>query len=135
MAASPQPINRSSDKSFGWFFSVLSAAIGAWPMLSGKSPNYWFLGVGVLLGALACLRPSVLGPLNAAWFKFGLFLHSIFNPLILGLIYWISVVPVGLCLKLFGKDVLKCRFEPSVDSYWIDRDPPGPGKDSLPRQF
>ncbi len=130
-----QPANRSSDRVFGFFFALLAAIIGIWPMLSGGAPKQWILGIGGVLGALALLWPRALSPLNLAWFKFGLLLHKVFNPLILGLVYWISVVPIGLCLKLFGKDVLKLRVEPDADSYWIDRDPPGPSKDSLPRQF
>lgn len=128
-------VNRSSNRSFGLFFSFLAVAVGVWPMLSGRAPGIWLLGIGALLFGLAMLRPNMLGPLNALWFEFGLLLHRILNPLILGLVFFTSVVPIGLALRMFGKDPLKRRFEPQLDSYWIVRDPPGPQADSLPRQF
>lgn len=127
--------NRSSDRSFGIFLSVLVLGIGAWPLLSGSSPVFgWWVG-GVLLLAVAFLRPRWLNPLNRAWFQLGLLLHRIVNPIVLGLIFVLSVIPIGLLMRLFGKDPLLRKFEPDRESYWMQRNPPGPEADSLPRQF
>jgi hypothetical protein len=127
--------NRSTDRGFGVFFAVLALGIGAWPLLSGRSPDYgWWVG-GVLLMAVALMRPRWLGPLNKVWFQLGLLLHRIVNPVVLGLVFVLSVIPVGLLMRLFGKDPLQRKFEPDRESYWMRRDPPGPDADSLPRQF
>jgi len=127
--------NRSSDRGFGIFFAVLALGIGAWPLLSGRSPGYaWWVG-GVLLLAVAFMRPRWLGPFNRAWFQLGMLLHRIVNPIVLGLVFVLSVIPVGLLMRLFGKDPLQREFEPDRESYWMRRDPPGPEADSLPRQF
>jgi hypothetical protein len=80
-------VNRSSNRSFRFFFSFVAIVVGVWPMFSGGSPNPWGLGIGALLLGLAILFPSTLGPFNAMWFKFGLLLHRIMNPLVLGLVF------------------------------------------------
>ncbi len=129
------PANRSSDKTFGTFFGLLALGVGAWPMISGGRPIHSLLGIGATLMLVAWLKPSLLGPLNRLWFEFGLLLHKLISPVVLGLIYLTSVVPVGLAMRMFGKDPLRRRFEPELQSYWIPRDPPGPQADSLPRQF
>jgi len=104
-------------------------------LLSGRSPDYGWLVGGVLLMAVALMRPRWLGPLNKVWFQLGLLLHRIVNPVVLGLVFVLSVIPVGLLMRLFGKDPLQRKFEPDRESYWMRRDPPGPDADSLPRQF
>ncbi len=130
-----KPVNRSSDRGFGIFFAVISLAAGAWPMVGGGRPTPYWLGIGLALLAVAVLRPGLLAPLNRLWFEFGLLLHKMISPLVLGLVYLTRVVPIGLAMRLLGKDPLRCRFEPESRSYWIPRDPPGPQAGSLPRQF
>lgn len=128
-------VNRSSDRAFGIFFALLTLIVGAWPMISGGQPIYILLGIGLALLTVAAAMPKLLRPFNRLWFEFGLLLHKLISPLVLGLIYLTSVVPVGLLMRMFGKDPLRRRFEPELHSYWIPRDPPGPQADSLPRQF
>lgn len=130
-----RPENRSSNRGFGLFFAAVALVVGAWPLLSGGRPGYAWWMAGGLLTVLALFAPAMLGPLNRAWFEFGLLLHRLLNPLILGLVYVTSVVPVGLAMRLLGKDPLNRAFDPGLDSYWVRREPPGPGPDSLPRQF
>jgi hypothetical protein len=130
-----KPANRSSDRVFGVFFALLSLGVGAWPMATGGRPIHAFLGIGLALAVVAAVQPKLLSPFNRLWFEFGLLLHKLISPVVLGLIYLTSVVPVGLAMRMFGKDPLRRRFEPELQSYWIPRDPPGPQADSLPRQF
>ncbi len=130
-----KPANRSSDRVFGIFFALLALILGAWPMVSGGHPIHVLLGIGLLLLVVAAAMPKLLRPFNRLWFEFGLLLHKLISPLVLGLIYLTSVAPVGLLMRMFGKDPLRRRFEPELRSYWIARDPPGPQADSLPRQF
>ena len=77
--------------------------------------------------------PKLLHPLNMLWTKLGLLLGRIVTPVVMFLVYAISVVPIGLLLRLFGKDLL--RLKPADSSYWIDRSPPGPPPESLKDQF
>ncbi len=104
-------------------------------MVSGGHPILALLGIGLLLLVIAAAMPKLLSPFNRLWFEFGLLLHKLISPLVLGLIYLTSVAPVGLLMRMCGKDPLRRRFDPELRSYWIPRDPPGPQTDSLPRQF
>jgi hypothetical protein len=130
-----KPANRSSDRAFGIFFALLALVLGAWPVASGGHPVHALLGIGTLLLVVAAAMPKLLGPFNRLWFEFGLLLHKLLSPLVLGLIYLTSVVPVGMLMRMFGKDPLRRQFEPDMQSYWVPRDPPGPQADSLPRQY
>lgn len=96
----------------------------------------WLLGVvGLALVVLGFLAPAILAPLNKAWTKLGLLLFKVVNPIVLGLIFLLTIVPIGLALRAFGKDPLRLKFDADAKSYWIPREPPGPTPDSMPQQF
>lgn len=124
-----------SNRSFGIVFAVLFAIVALLPLVSGHAPRLWAGAVAVVLTAIALLAPQFLAPLNRLWFRFGLLLHRVVTPLIMGLIFFTTVVPVGWLLRLFGKDVLNLKRDPSAASYWIVRQPPGPEPGSMSRQF
>jgi len=65
----------------------------------------------------------------------GMLLSRIINPLVMMLIYVSTVLPIGLILRLTGKDLLRLRMDDSAPSYWISRDPPGPESRSFEDQF
>src|SRR5262245_66567401 len=97
-----------SERSFGITFAALFAVFGFWPLLfRSEMPRWWALAVSIafLMGALTA--PRLLAPLNILWFRFGLLLHHIINPILMALIYFGAVVPMGLVLKMAGKDVLR----------------------------
>jgi len=73
--------------------------------------------------------------LNKLWFHFGLLLHKIVSPLVMGLLFFVTVTPIGLLMRTLGKTPLKLEFDKDADSYWILRDPPGPAPDTMKRQF
>lgn len=130
-----EEVEGSSDRSFGFVFAAVFAAIGFAPLLHGGMVRVWPLPVAGLFLAIAVLRPAVLAPLNGLWRRFGLLLHRIVNPLIMGLMFFAAVTPTAWVLRLFGKRPLKLQFESKVDSYWIPRNPPGPPPESIRRQF
>ena len=123
-----------SEKSFGIVFGVVSAIIGLFPLIHGGEIRPWAFGCAAVFVALAYGSPKALRPLNYAWFKFGMLLHKIISPLIMGLIYVIAIVPTGLVMKIGGKNQLALKKE-EKDSYWIKREPAGPEQDSFERQF
>jgi Saxitoxin biosynthesis operon protein SxtJ len=105
--------------------------------------NWWYggvvwplhLGVAIVFLAIALLRPNALSPLNRLWTRFGLLIGMIVSPIVLGLLFVLVVTPVGLLMRLTGKDPLRLRRESGVGSYWIVRNPPGPPGDSMGDQF
>ncbi len=130
-----QDIKISSDRSFGIVMAVVFAVIGAWPLLSGGSLREWALIAAALFCGLALARPALLAPLNRLWFRFGLLLNKITSPLIMGLLFYGVMTPYAYILRWLGKDLLRLRLDPSAESYWIERKPPGPAPESIKRQF
>jgi hypothetical protein len=124
-----------SDRTFG---AVMAAALAAVSALNGWHAGRlwpWTGGLAVLLLAAALLRPAALHPLNLLWLKFGLLLHRVVNPIIMALIFYGTVWPTGLIMRMMGKDLLRLKRQPEADSYWIVRQPPGPSPETLRDQF
>jgi hypothetical protein len=124
-----------SNRSFGIVFAVIFGIVALSPILAGRPPRLWASIVACAFVVVVLVAPQVLWPLNRAWFYVGLALHRLVTPLIMGIIYVSTVVPVGLILKACGKDLLRLKREPDSKSYWIDRDPPGPAPGSMTKQF
>lgn len=124
-----------SNRTFGVVFAAVFGIIAIWPVLSGGWPRWWASAIAGIFLAGALVAPRFLAPLNRAWFHFGLVLHRVINPIVMGIIYYGTVVPIGLILRLRGKDLLRLRRDPDAKSYWIARDPPGPARGSMTKQF
>ena len=130
-----EEIKGSSDRSFGVVFTIFFSIIGCWPLMNGQIPHVWALIVAGSLLIIAIIYPRLLAPLNHLWLKFGLLLHKITNPLILGLVFFVTVTPIAIIMRILGKDPLNRRIDCDAKSYWIDRHPPGPAPDTMPNQF
>jgi hypothetical protein len=129
-------IKTSSDRSFGLVFACLFLIIGGSLMLAGPGSAYlWFLPAGALFLAAAVLAPGMLAPLNRVWTRFGLLLHAIVSPVVLGSIFFLVVMPIGLAMRLFGKNPLPLRFDREAKTYWIERGPAGPHRGGFRDQF
>lgn len=97
--------------------------------------QYGLGGFGLALIALGLLAPASLSGLNRAWMRLGLILFRVVNPIVLGLIYATTMVPIGLMMRATGRDPLHLKVDPDAASYWIRRDPPGPKPDTMINQF
>ena len=125
-----------SIKNFGLTFAVVFVAISLWPLLfRSEHPRYWALALGLAFAAAAYLAPNLLKPLNLVWFKLGMLLHKIVNPIVLGIMFLVFITPIALILRLLGKKLIPLTFERDKASYWIERSPPGPDPESLRNQF
>jgi hypothetical protein len=130
-----EPVRRASNRSVGLVFAAVLAIVGLLPVVRGSSPRGWaLLGAGVFL-AVALIAPRALGPLARAWIAFGLLLHAVVSPVIMAMLYYTTVTPLGLLLRLLGKDLLRLRLDRTAPSYWIDRSPPGPAPHTMRQQF
>jgi hypothetical protein len=125
----------SSDRSFGLTFAVFFAIVAglSWWREGERWP--YFLAAALVSAVLALAVPKLLAPLNRAWTKLGLLLFRVVNPVVMFVLFAVTIVPIGLLRRAFGSDSLRLRFDPEADSYWIPRDPPGPAPDSMKRQF
>ena len=128
-------VQSSSNRSFGFVFTVFFAVVGLLPLLRGNAAYIWSIALSLIFFLLALVAPFVLAPANRAWTKFGAILHQVVSPLALGILFLCVFTPIGLLMRLFGKDPLRLQFEPSAKTYWIERTPPGPDAESLKNQF
>jgi hypothetical protein len=113
----------------------LFALIAVWPLKDGGELRLWAIAVAAAFAVAALAAPRALRPLNLLWFKFGMLLHHIVTPLVMGLLFFLTVTPVGLLMRATGKDPMRLKRDPAAASYWIDRTPPGPAPDSMKNQF
>ncbi len=114
----------SSEKSFGLVFAALFFLIALYPLLDGDNLQLWALGLALLFVAVAYLAPSLLALPNRLWFKLGMLLGAVVAPVVMGLVYFTTVVPVGLVMRLIGKDLLHKKMDAEAKSYWIERKEP-----------
>jgi len=129
------PAARSSDRALGVVFAAVFAAVALWPLWTGGAVRGWALIVAAAIAVVALAIPRALEPLNRAWHGLGVALHRVVSPLVMGLLFFLTVTPTGLIMRLFGKDTLRLRFDPGAKSYWIERRPPGPAPDTMRQQF
>jgi len=125
----------ASERSFGTVFTVVFTIIGVWPALSSGSLRLWALGIACVLLAITVFAPKLFKPLNKIWFVFGEALSRVVNPLIMGLIFVISIIPTALIFKLLKKDPLCRRFDAQTETYWIQRADHTAHRSSMKRQF
>jgi len=130
-----QRVEGSSDRAFGLVFAVLFFVVAAWPLLDAAAPRWWAAAVGVLIALVALLRPALLERPNRQWIKLGILLGRVVSPIALGVLFYCILTPIGLLMKLAGKDPLRLKRDPDAASYWRPRLPPGPPPDSMTNQF
>ncbi|MEK9679824.1 MAG: SxtJ family membrane protein [Rhodospirillaceae bacterium] len=130
-----QDVKLGSNRSFGVVFTLVFVIIAIWPLLNGENIRLWAVAVAVAFLAVALIAPGWLSPVNRIWFRFGLLLHRIVSPIIMGLVFFLTVTPIALIMKLFGKIPLSLQFDAAATSYWIKREPPGAVPDTMKNQF
>ena len=124
-----------SERGFGIVFAVLFVIIGLWPLQDGSALRLWALAVAGFFLAAGLWAPAVLRPFNRLWFLFGIALNKVVNPLVMGLLFFLTITPIALIMRLAGKDPLNRRFDGQAKSYWIERRPAGPAPDTMRNQF
>ena len=124
-------IKLSSNRSFGIVFFVFFLLIALYPLTYGGEIRAWSVIISLIFLALGLLNSKILAPLNKLWSKFGIFLGKIISPLIMGIIFFLVVTPIGLIMRLLGKDVLNLKYNKN-NSYWIEKDGP---KSKMKNQF
>ena len=120
-----------SNKNFGIIFAILFLVISFWPLLKGEDLRNWSLIIALIFLVLGLINSKILTPLNKLWFKFGLLLGRIVSPLIMGVIFFFVVTPIGFIMRILGKDLLNLKFNKDK-SYWIKKDGP---KSKMKNQF
>jgi hypothetical protein len=125
----------ATDRGFGLTLAGVCGLVGAIRLALGHNEAVWWLGAAVIALLLALLLPATLAPLNRLWLRLGLVLYKVISPVAMGVVFFTTVVPIGVVMRAFGKDPLRLKRDPGAASYWIRRDPPGPAPDTMKNQF
>ena len=128
-------VTGSSDRGFGFVFAGFFAIVAILRWWKGQGGAEWFAAAAVAMLLIALIRPSVLAPFNRLWTKLALVLSKVMNPVIMGILFFLVVAPIGLLMRLTGKRPLALDLDPAAKSYWIERNPPGPLPGSMKNQF
>ena len=110
----------NSNKSFGVVFFFVFLIIAIYPLINGSELRLWSLIISIIFLFLGLANSKILSPLNRLWFKFGIFLGKITSPLIMGIIFFFVVTPIGLLMRLLNKDLLNLKFK-NTSTYWIEK--------------
>ena len=125
-------IKLGSNRSFGIVFFIVFVLIAIYPLINQGEVRIWSLIISFLFLFLGLVNSKILTPLNKLWFRFGLFLGKIISPIIMAVIFFLVVTPIGLLMRLFGKDVLNLKLNEKKSSYWIEKVGP---KSKMKNQF
>ncbi len=124
-------IKIGSNRSFGIVFSIVFLLIAIYPLINSEGLRVWSLIIAIIFLVLGLINSKILTPLNKLWFKFGILLGRIVSPVIMGVIFFLVVTPIGLIMKIIGKDLLNLKFNKDK-SYWIEKTGP---KSKMRNQF
>jgi hypothetical protein len=130
-------VERASNKRFGLVvggIAVLFGCIRTWWHSEIGWVSAALMAVGLVLLAAALIKPDALEGANRGWMKLGLLLHKVTNPIFLGGMYVVAIVPTGLFMRAFGVDPMGLR-RPRGDTYWIARRQGSSTAQSLERPF
>jgi hypothetical protein len=124
-----------SNRKFGLTIAVVFAIVAALELYRWSPWVLLWAALGALMAALALWWPDALAGLNKLWLRFGLLLHRIVSPVIMAFLFYVTMLPIGLILRLFGKDVLHLKWDRKANSYWMKRADQRPQTESMRQQF
>ena len=124
-------IKLPSNQSFGIVFFLVFFLFSLYPLIKGNNIIIWSLLVSIIILILGLINSRLLTPLNKIWFKFGFLLGKIISPIIMSIIFFLVVTPIGFTMRLLGKDLLNLKNNKNK-SYWIENNGP---KSNMKNQF
>ena len=113
-------IKIGSNRSFGIVFFVVFLIIGLWPLINNGDIRNWSVIISAIFLVLGLLNSKVLTPLNKAWFRFGIFLGNFIAPIVMAIVYFLVVTPIGILMKIVKKDLINLK-KNNNKSYWIEK--------------
>ena len=120
-----------SSRSFGIVFFIVFLIVAFYPIVNDQNIRLWSLIVSSIFLILGLINSKILIPFNKIWFKFGIFLGKIISPIIMAIIFFLVVTPIGLLMRILGKDLLNLKYN-NNKSYWTKKSEP---KSKMKNQF
>ena len=115
-------IKISSNRNFGLVFFIVFLIVSTWPLTNEEPVRIWSAIISLVFLILGLMNSKLLTPLNKLWFKFGMILGAIVSPVVMGVVFFLVVTPIGLIMKIMGKDLLNKKYDKKKRTYWIKRD-------------
>ena len=117
-------IEISSNRNFGLTFFIVFLIISLWPLTNEEPIRIWSAIISLVFLFLGLANSKLLTPLNKLWFKFGIILGAIIAPIVMGVVFFFVVTPIGIIMRIMGKDLLKRKYDKKKETYWIKRSKP-----------
>jgi len=116
--------SRREMKKFAITMAVALGLLATLVFFLGSHPEraFWLWGTGVLFLLLGFLAPAFLKPVHRSWMGLALVLGYFMSRILLTLLFFFVITPIGLIMRLLGKDILDEKIESDRDSYWIRRE-------------
>ena len=127
-----QEIKIGTNKSFGFVFFIIFLVVALWPLLNDGNIRIWSVILSLVFLILGFLNSKILTPLNKLWIRFGILLGTIVSPLVMGIVYFGVVTPIGILMRLLGKDILNLKIDKKKNTYWLVK---GKIKSKMKNQF
>jgi len=115
-------IKISSNRNFGLVFFIIFLIVSLWPLTYEGPIRIWTVIISLVFLILGLMNSKLLTPLNKLWFKFGMILGAIVVPVVMGVVFFLVVTPIGLVMKIMGRDLLNKKYDKKKRTYWIKRD-------------
>lgn len=110
-------------RSFGLLVGGVWGVIGLWPLVfRHEPPRLWALGLMAVLAGLGLVLPRALRHPYRWWMALGHVLGWINTRILLGLVFYLLITPMGFVMRLFGHDPMRRRFDAGATSYRIGRE-------------
>jgi len=122
-----------SNRRFGLVLVVACGIVYGLSLLRSEEGSTIWLVVGAALALITLLIPRILRPARDLWLRLGGLLHVVVSPVLLILFYFTGITPIGLAMKLFRRDSL--RLTRNKNTYWVERNPPGPRPQTMTEVF
>lgn len=119
-------------RNFGLLVGTAFVLIACWPVFWGNPVRIWAAVMAIILSGPALINPSLLYWPYRCWMTIGTGLGWVNTRVILAILYFVAVMPVGLLLRLFGRSPLKLHFDPLAASY---RELPEENENNVDEQF
>ena len=114
-------IKAGSNRNFGLVFFIVFLILGFWPITDGREIRIWLVVISLVFLILGMMKSKLLTPLNQLWFKLGMMLGAIVAPIVMGAVFFLVVTPIGIFMRLMGKDLLNRKYNKKKETYWIKR--------------
>jgi hypothetical protein len=109
-------------RKFGLTIGIAFVLLALLLFITKKSSFPYFGSLGLLLILIGLAAPVILKPLNKIWMSLAIVLGWIMTRVILIILFYLAVTPIGLLVKLFRKDFLDMKIDKNKDSYWQKRE-------------